>query len=401
MKLATSLLLLAATFSASSFAEEKSAPKEDKKPKEVTVTGIFEAIQSTDLMANTKQLSSLKLKKIVPHGTAVKKGQTIFAFDTKAVDKKIKEAAAELQLAKITMESDKFDFEQFKATQVLDKAIAERSWQRSRQLYDNFQETDKDRIVKSAEFSLKSSKASLANAMEELEQLEQMYKEDDLTEESEEIVLKRAQQSVDSAKYRLESSMLSNERAISQTLPAQIAQQEDSLARAELAHAKAIRGFQVARAKRDIDMNKKHEAFAKKQADFDELQKERKHLVITAAHDGIVYHGKLTRGKLSDKPSTLKVDSTVTGKQVFATLVNPARLQIRTDLTEALLKQVSKGQQGTAKSNAYDTGELKVKVRSIGSAPYANNKFDCVLSVGKTAGILPGTSCVVKLPIED
>lgn len=401
MKFATSLILLAATIPVSASAQEKSAPKEDRKASEVTVTGFFEAIQSTELTPGTEQLSSLKLKKMVPHGTAVKKGQTIFTFDTKVVDEKLKAASAELRLARITMEGDEFDYEQFKATQDLDKASAERSWKRAKQSYDNFQEADKDRLVKSAEFSLKSSKASLANAMEELKQLEQMYKEDELTEESEEIVLKRAKQAVDSAKYRLESSTLSAERTISQTLPAQIAQQKDTLARAELAHAKAIRSLQVARAKRDIEMTKKREAFEKKEADFKELQEERRHLSLTAAHDGVVFYGSLTRGKLSDKPSTLKVDAAVTGTQILATLVNPARLQIRISLTETLLKQVKPGQQGTAKSNAYSTGDLKVKVKSVGSAPYANNKFDCVLSVGGTSGILPGTSCTVKLPIED
>ena len=52
-----------------------------------------------------------------------------------------------------------------------------------------------------------------------------MYKEDDLTEASEEIVLKRARQAVENAQFRLEGVEISTERSITQSLPNTVANQ--------------------------------------------------------------------------------------------------------------------------------------------------------------------------------
>ena len=60
-----------------------------------------------------------------------------------------------------------------------------------------FLENDIDLTKRSAANSLKSSEQTLEYQLEELKQLEKMYKEDDLTEETEEIVLKRQRDAVE------------------------------------------------------------------------------------------------------------------------------------------------------------------------------------------------------------
>ena len=181
-------LLIASSTSAE---DEK---KEGDKPAEVTLNGVFEAVQATELAAETEELTSLKIRKIVPHGATVRQGQTVVAFESEDIDKQIRDAERALQLAELDLEAAEFNFEQFQKIQELDRAAAERAWKAARQSHDNYVRVDRDRSVLSAEFSLKSSQASFDNAAEELKQLEQMYKEDELTEESEEIVLKRANQ---------------------------------------------------------------------------------------------------------------------------------------------------------------------------------------------------------------
>ena len=53
--------------------------------------------------------------------------------------------------------------------------------------------------------------------------------------------------------------------------------------------------------------------------------------------------GQLNRGKLGDKPSTLKAGSSVNNKQVLGTLVRTGNLQIRGDVPEQLLRRVNVG----------------------------------------------------------
>ena len=227
LKFSPLLVLLAASiFSSFATAQEATKTEEEQPVAEVTLTGTFEAVQSSELIVNADELKSLVIRNVVPHGSKVRKGQVVASFETEPVDEKIEAGQYSLQLARISMEEDEAAYVAFKACQVLDKAAAERALKLAKQDFDNYQQVDRDRSVANAHFSLKSAEASLANAMEELKQLEQMYKEDELTEESEEIVLKRAQQAVESAEFRFEGTKVQTERTLQQSIPLEAIQQQ-------------------------------------------------------------------------------------------------------------------------------------------------------------------------------
>lgn len=378
-------------------AEKQEAVK--AKPSPVKIGGVFESAEAEPLTVGTKHISSLIVKKILSHGTMVNSGQPVIWIETEKPDKQIKDAERALRLAELTMSDDDFAYEQFIETQKLDRAAADRSRKAAQQSFDNFTSVDHERQIASAKFSLKLSESSLENVAEELKQLEQMYKEDNLVEESEEIVLKRAKQSVESAKFRLEGTKVSTQRNLTQTIPRNVADQEDKFARAEMAYAKKIRDLEGALKRRDMDMTKKREALQKQIDDLKELKVERNSLVIRAPFDGIFYHGAITRGKLSSKQSSLKAESTVTGKQVLGTVAKTDKLQIRLDVTEVLLRRVQKGANAKISPTVDSDASLNGKVKSIGSTPYVSGKFDCVISINNMDGVdvVPGMACQVEI----
>ncbi len=293
---------------------------------------------------------------------------------------------------------------QFLEAQKLDKEAAQRARKHAQQDFDNFVQVDRDRQIKSAEFNLKSSQASLDNAKEELEQLEQMYKEDDLTEESEEIVLKRAKQSVEFAEYRLEGTVIQSDRAVKQDVPRSQAKQDDSLARAELTYQKAIRDLASARQRRDIEINQKRDKFKDEKEKLDELKQERKRVALASSIDGIVLHGKLTRGKLSDKPSVLEEGSKATAEQVLATVVNPDKLRIRVDVEEKDLHVVVAGTKCKVTTKVFPDFETVGTVKSVSSVPYAGTKYDCVVTYrqsNKDPAIMPTMTCELEFEVAN
>ena len=77
------------------------------------------------------------------------------------------------------------------------RRITEEDWKR-------FQEVDKPLMAKLTDFHLKAAQEALEYAEEEYRQLEKMYKADDLREETEKIVLRRAKAGVDRAKLGME-----------------------------------------------------------------------------------------------------------------------------------------------------------------------------------------------------
>ena len=266
--------------------------KEDK-PKVTKLSGVFESLSASEIKADTEHLSGLEIKRVLPHGTKVTKGQNVVWFETEDIDKQIKSAEIDFRLSKLTLQEDNFGYQQFLKTQALDKAAAELSRKQAQQAFDNFVQVDRERQIKSAMQNLKSSQASLDNSMEELKQLEQMYKEDDLTEESEEIVLKRAKQSVEYAEFRLEGSKISTQRTLKQSIPRMELQQKATLERAQMAYQKSIHDLEVARQRRDLEMGRKKIKFAEEEKKLKELQAERKKVVLQAPGAGLVFHGNL------------------------------------------------------------------------------------------------------------
>ncbi|QDT07099.1 HlyD family secretion protein [Rubripirellula lacrimiformis] len=376
--------------------EDASPAKAEKKPDPIRIAGVFESIQPFEIKPDTERTKSWEIKKIVKHGATITRGQNVVVFDSKDIDETIQRSEVDLRLAKLSLDDAEFDFGQFQKTQELDRQAAKRDRDSAKQAHDNFVQVDRDRQVLTAQFSLKSSQASLENAQEELNQLQQMYLEDDLTEESEEIVLKRAKQAVESAQFRLDGTKISSDRSLSQSIPRAIETQEYALAKSELAYQKAIRNLNSERQRREIEIQRKRDDFRKQQDKHDELKQERKRVAITSPIDGVVVHGALTRGKVSDKPSLLETGTKVTGQQVVATIVNPDKLQIRVSLDEDKLDVAKVGQPCKITSDAYPGFKASGKVRSVSLVPYAGSKFDAVVQFKMPAdapAIMPTMTC--------
>ena len=93
----------------------------------------------------------------------------------------------------------------------------------------------------SLERSVISARNRLEYQAEELKQLEQMYAADDLTEETEEIILKRTRDAVESARYSLEMVLDSQRKGLEFDVPRNQEQLEQAVARSVLALEEARR----------------------------------------------------------------------------------------------------------------------------------------------------------------
>jgi HlyD family secretion protein len=378
---ASAPFLIGSALLASQLMAVATADEGDAAPAKIEVSGVLEAVRSVEITTDTEHLGALKIKKLIEHGVDVTKGQSLIWFETEDVDKKIKAAETALHLSRLTLEGAEFSHEQAAAKEGIERGKAERALAQARQTFDNYVTVDRERQLAGAEFDVVNARASLENATEELEQLEQMYKEDDLTEESEEIVLKRAKQAVDSARFRLEGVEITSERSITQTIPNALADQEDTLALAELAHHKAMRDLAVSREQREIELQKTREAFHDEEKKLTELKEERRRLVLTSPIDGIALHGQLTRGRLGDKPSQLTAGSTLAATQVAMTIVDPSRLQARVDLDEKQAALLNVGDTCTVAIAGAPGLKATGKIVSLGAVPYASSKYDCVVKL--------------------
>ena len=386
---------------ASSIAFSDDTEPTTEKPIAFEVSGTVESIKQQSITAGTQQFKSLKIDAIVEHGARVEPDMSIIRFEPEAYEKKLAQSERDLQLAEIAFEDEVFANNQATQQMELDRQAADRDWDSAKEAFANYMEVDRERSIKSAEFNLKQSLATLMNAKEELDQLEQMYKEDDLTEESEEIVLKRAQQAVESAQFRHESASIQAKRTIEQEVPKTTERQKETLQRAEHNYQKTIRALEINQQRRRIELDKKQATLDEQRQNHEELVNDKALLEIHPSFAGILVYGELQRGKLSDKPPQLQVGSTVNSDQVLFTIMNPNELQLRLIIPEANLSQVKVGDQCTASFTSIPNQTFPAKVKTISRVPFASTQYDCVVSLADSIlpkGLLPLMSCKVAFP---
>ncbi|QEG01768.1 HlyD family secretion protein [Stieleria maiorica] len=392
------LVLLLCVFVPGGYAQEKdekAAPADNAVAEPIKIDGTFEALRQFEVTPGNEHLTQLLIERIVPHGTQVTKEQSLVWFDTEPLDDKIRSAESDLAIARLDLKADEFAHEQFLKQQTLDKAKTRRTRDLAQQAYDNYQRTDRERTIKQAAFSLASSEFSLESATEEYRQLEQMYKEDDLTEESEEIVLRRAKRAMETAEFALERAKIQHDRTIKQSVPRSDAEQEEALSRADIEYEKSMHAMTIDEQKRDLELQRKRVKLEEQVEAFEEMRAERKKVVLKSEIDGIFVYGAITRGKLPAKPVELEKDTAVTGKQVVGTVVDPSKLRVRVELPEDKLKVVHVGDRCTVVPKGVSDTELDGVVKSISIVPFAAGKFDCIVNVrGKLpAEVLPAMTC--------
>jgi multidrug resistance efflux pump len=375
----------------------EAAAKEEAKKFELT--GVFESGRAKEVVVAVKQATDLEIKKILSHGSKVNKGESVVWLKTEGIDQQLKDAETKYRLAELDMDQTQFDYDQFVKTQRLDDEEAKRTWDAAQEAYDSYLEFERDYAIESAKFNLESANFQLEYALEDLRQLKRMYEEDELTEESEELVLKRAERDVESTKFRLKNTEYRTQRTLDQELPREKARQEAAHERARMAFDKAREAAKIAREKRDIELNDARKKLETQKEELEELRADRKNHVLTAAIDGIVYHGAVKRGQLGDKPSELDEGSKVTKDQVLATILDPGHLQIRVALAEKDFGNVYVGQSCVVVPTAFSDQQLKAKVESVSSLPVSKGQFDCVIVLEdkQPEGIMPGMSCTLKL----
>ncbi len=374
---------------------------------EVELSGIFEADQTWPVVLRPDSYSSFTVVKAVPHGKRVQKGETLVWLDMKDIDQQLQDLEQTLQLNKLSQQLAKTDMELLKTTVPLDLEAAARTKRIADEDLNYFLKINRAFEEQSAEFSLKSSRQSLEYAEEELKQLEEMYNADDLTEETEEIVLKRARNDVERSKFYLKSSEMRSKKALEQDIPREEQELTEAARRAEITLTKSRATLPTQLEKQQIENAKLLLANKRAEEKLKELMKDRELMAVQSPAEGYVYYGRCTRGKWSGVDSVtaqLEEGGKLPPQNVFMTIVNPRPLHIRAEVPEKDLYRLERGRKGTAVPAGYPDLKLDATVDFVSSFPIGMGIFDAQVKVNlgeQAKPVVPGMSCKLTLVAYD
>lgn len=369
----------------------------------VELEGTFEAKDMTPVVLRPDTWSDFTVIEAVEQGKHVRQGETLVQLDMTKIDQAIADIEVGQELAYLSLRQTEEEVAALEKSVPLDLQEAERSHEAAQNELEWFLEEDRALSEEGAHQSLKSMRNYLENQLEELRQLEKMYSADDLTEETEEIILKRQRDAVESAQFSVKRSESRTQRTLEFDLP----QREQNLKTAAMRDALALEKARVTlpATLRSKQLELAKARYQQKQADerLERLKADREQMNVTAPVDGIVYYGNCVDGKWTNASAVaakLRHGGKLAAHEVFITLVQPRPVFIRTSVSEKDLRDVRSGATGAAAATAHPDVQLPVNVDWVSPIPTSGADFDARLSVelpDECEMLMPGMTCKVTL----
>lgn len=345
---------------------------------------------------------SQTIRTIVAHGATVAKGDTLVALDTRKLEQHISQLEADLKAMAASLELAEREQPLLEKSAPQELQTAERSKREADEDLEYFLKTDKAESIKTAEQYVRFASFNHDFAKEQLRQLEKMYKANDLTEETEQIILKRQRFYLEEALIDLKQAEVKRDYLLKTVLPRREKSLRDGVERQTLA-------LERARETNALTLAQKRESLAKMRFDRDRtqhnlamMQRERDHLTITAPAAGIVYHGKFANGQWESSPSLaarLVPGGSVSPDDVFMTLATPRPLVVRLAVDEKDASLIKGGLEGKIETTFDSEVRCPARVSKIAAAPATPGKYEALVNVeigAKQESWMPGMACSVK-----
>ncbi len=230
-----------------------------------------------------------------------------------------------------------------------------------------------------------SEQNQIEDQTDELTQLEKMYREDELVDATEEIVLKRSRRGL--ARLRASIALQQLVRRYARELVEVIQQEgmEVDVAQKHAVVARQTRSAEQKAAGRKLDAEKTRTELDRQQLALARLRKDRDQMIVRAPRRGVALHGEPRA-----VPGSLRIErgAVLALRKTFMTVAEPGRFEVLTDLDEADIAKVRLGAAVEVVPSGIDDLELLGAVR-VADLPTArdgngNNLYEARVALEKT-----------------
>ena len=373
---------------------------------EVVLTAVFEAQRMTEVSIRPKAWANpLLVERAIELGRPVKQGDILVEFVRDKIDTLIEDTAVENTIAELALKQADEELPLLEKALPIDLAAAARAKTQADEDLKRFFDIDKPEAERTAHFNVKSSREYLEYTREELRQLEKMYRSKDLTEETEEIILRRQRFQVESAEQRVKQTELQRDQKLKIDLPRQEERVRENAVKQAIELEKARSLSPLTLNQKRLNAAKLKHDLARSAGKLADLRKDREAMMVHAPADGLVYYGRCDRGNwpgAGAMAQKLQRGGIIAADEVFMTIVAVRPIDVRATVDEKdLLALTEPGMLKGLVTPAVDPAHrLPVRLTSVLPVPREPGKFDAVfaLDIGEAQPVIkPGMACSVKL----
>ncbi|MDZ4657168.1 MAG: hypothetical protein SH868_06265 [Bythopirellula sp.] len=393
-------------------------PKKEEKPKpftvkskplkiEQTLEGIFVAEDMEEVALRPDTWARYTVVEAVEHGAEVKKGDVLVRFDDEKIEEQLAEETIDQRLSELALMQEVEESPRKEKLLKLAYESAKRTYDQLAEDHKYYMDTDRPFAERIAKYRYDSSKEDLASQEEELTQLKKMYEADEITEETEEIVLRRQNFEVATAKLMLELQTANRDYTLDVSLPRNDLFYTTALEDAKLALEQAKTAMELGTTRGKYDLEKKRATRTRSVQSNAKLLSDRALMEIKSPADGTVYYGRCVNGQwaeIGSMTSKLVPFSAIPPNTVLMTVVKQRPLYVATSIGEKEFPNFKKGLAATITPTADEDGELAGKVTKLAGVPGGGKKFDMRLDLDKTElpdWLVAGMSGSVKVTTYD
>lgn len=334
------------------------------------------------ITVDAKQWGAFTIAEIVPHGSAVKKDQVLVRFEDEEYLKKLRDAESAAAAGKLAQANAEAEFSTAEKSLPIQLQGAKIKAEESAEAWEYFKKVRRDADIARANLALKQSELRLDAEREELVQLEKMYKADDLTENTEEIVLKRQRETVKAAEIGLELAKIGHKRQMEVAMPREAVALERDARSSALAFKEQEQNIPRSLELKRIALEDARVAAKRSAENLTKLQAEKGQFVIKAPADGYFYYGTMQDGRWSpgDPAKAPAVLAPVGTRRPFAVVVpSNATMLLESAVDEATARTLKTDLAGFASFTGRADLSFPVQVANVAATPGIDGRYRVTL----------------------
>jgi HlyD family secretion protein len=349
-----------------------------------------------------KEWQTFAIVEIAPHGSYVEKDEVLVRFDDESFLKKLRDAESAAEAGKFTLANAEADFSSAQKYLPMQLQSAKIKAEQAAEAWEYFRNTRRDAEIKEVNLSLRMSEVRLEGEIEELKQLEKMYKADDLTENTEEIILKRQREMVKASEIGLEMAKLAHKRSLEVELPREAVTLEREATAAAISLAENEQNLPRNLELKRIALEDARVAAKRSAEALAALQAEKDLFVLKAPSSGYFYYGSMQDGRwvVGETTKALTPFAPVAVKRPFAVLVPAnAKMLLETTVEESMVRALKPEIKGFASMTGRAEVSFPVTVTSVAKTPGLDGRYRVTLSAEYPSSIplAAGMTATVQL----
>jgi multidrug efflux pump subunit AcrA (membrane-fusion protein) len=320
----------------------------------IETTGTFEPAEPFEVRIRPKAYhGELIVAAAVASGAQVAKGDVILEIDSTSLKRQLATAENEQQTARANLEKAQADVTQGEAADQLALRMQETEAKNAVGGLRWWDQVDGKHMLLNAEVSLKNANDQVGDQEDELDQLRKMYKSEELTNATADIVVKRALRQLERAKImrgiaeeRLEKVKNNDHANAREKVAFAVEQHAQALERLKTAQAQAGAHREAAVASAKIALEAADEKLAHLKHDLEQF-------TARAPESMTVLYGNLVNGAWqNNNPRSLRVGDKVPPHQTVMIAFVPGKLRVAADIQESKLLWFAPGTKATVTPSA-------------------------------------------------